>query len=45
MNSDAPNNNTFNKVNKHYTSNVDFDGDCNSDLVILSINKVGENIL
>lgn len=30
---------TYNRVDKHFTSNVDFDGDCHSDLVILSVNN------
>ena len=27
---------TFNRVQKHFASNIDFTGDCHSDLVILS---------
>ncbi len=34
---------SYNKIDKHYTTNIDYNGDCHSDLVILSIDHNNNN--
>lgn len=35
----------YNRVEKHFASNIDYNGDCHSDLVLLSINSDGKYVL
>lgn len=36
---------TFNSVRKHFTANIDYSGDCHSDLVILAVSSSNKGLL